>query len=265
MNIMSEIIRNYGYIGSKEDGDKRFRITLNQWIAGYTVGILLLDVHYPLLPGNVVNACTYSFPVRHMWVPGANQARMHSGDKTLLPELIESAKQLELEGCRAVCGACGYFGHFQEALADEVDIPIYLSSIVQVSWIMTGLKKHQKVGILCADGHNLTPSLFAACGVGKPHADRCVVASAGHLPEFSALMERRGHFDNSIIRDELISLASDLVRNNPDIGAILLECSDMPPYSAAIQAALNLPVFDFITLINYVHSAVAQQPYYGFM
>jgi hypothetical protein len=128
-----------------------------------------------------------------------------------------------------------------------------------------GLKKHQKIGVLCADGHNLTPSLFKACGVPDVLWDRCVIVSAGHLPEFSALMERRGHFDNEVLRNELVALASDLVRDNPDIGALLLECSDMPPYSYAIQSAVNLPVFDFITMVNYVHSTIAQKPYYGFM
>ncbi len=262
---MSDIVRNYGYIGTQEQGDKRFYVTKNQWVAGYTVGIILLDVHYPLLPGNVVNANTYSYPVRHMWVEGANQARMHSGDDTLLPELIKTAKQLELEGCRAVCGACGYFGHFQKRVADAVDIPVYLSSIIQVPWIAAGLKSSEKIGILCADGHNLTASLFAACHVSEADADRCVVKSAGHLPEFSAFMERRGHFDNAKIRQELIALATELVTENSDVGAILLECSDMPPYAADIQAALNLPVFDFITMINFVHQSVAQKPYFGFM
>jgi hypothetical protein len=259
-----EIIRNYGYIGQGDD-NRSFSIKPGQWISGYTIGIMLLDVHYPLLPGNVVNADTYGFPVRHAWVPGANQSRMHTGDDTLLPALIETAKQLEREGCRAVCGACGYFGHFQERLADAIDIPVYLSSLVQVPWIRVGLKKNQKIGILCADGHNLTEKLFTACGVSQEDYKRCVHKSAGHLPQFSALMERRGHFDNSILRQELIDLARALVTENPDIGAILLECSDMPPYAAAIQAELNLPVFDFITLIKFVHNAVAQKPYYGFI
>lgn len=259
------IIRNYGYLGTQEDTNHRFHITKDQWVSGYTVGIMLLDVHYPLLPGNVVNACTYSYPVRHAWVPGANQARMHSGDDTLLPALIETAKQLEREGCRAICGACGYFGHFQRRVADAMDIPVYLSSIVQMPWIRTGLKRGQKVGVLCADGKNLTPKLFHACGCSQEDFDACVVRSAGHLPEFSALMERRGHFDNAILRDELIGLAKDIVDGDDDVGAILLECSDMPPYAADIQRAVNLPVFDFITMINYVHQSVAQRPYYGFM
>lgn len=262
---MSNIIRNYGYIGRKEDADKRIHITKNQWVSGYTVGIMLLDVHYPLVPGNVVNAYTYDYPVRHMWVNGANQDRMHSGDDTLLPDLIETAKQLELEGCRAICGACGYFGHFQTRVAEAMDIPVYLSSLVQVPWIRAGLKKNQKIGILCADEHNMNIKLFEGVGLNEDDFSKCVSKAAGKLPEFSALMERRGHFDNEILQKELVGLAKELVEENDDIGAILLECSDMPPYAAAIQAEVNLPVFDFITLINYVHNSVSQKPYYGFM
>ena len=261
---MGETIRNYGYVDASND-DSNYSITENQWISGYTVGIMLLDVHYPLIPGNVVNAYTYGFPVRHMWVPGANQARMHTGDESLLPELINTAKQLEIEGCRAICGACGYFGHFQKRVADAIDIPVYLSSIIQVPWIRAGLKKDQKIGILCADGKNLTKSLFNACSVSNDDFNRCVCRSAGHLPEFSAVMERRGSFNNKIVREEIVNLATELVRENPEIGAILLECSDMPPYAAAVQAAINLPVFDFITMIKYVHSAVAQRSFQGFM
>lgn len=261
---MENIVKNYGFVGPGNDNG-RIYITKGQLISGHTVGILVQDVHYPLLPGNVVNGYTYDFPVRFEIVPGANQARMHTGDSTLVPDLVATAKKLELEGCRAVCAACGYFGHFQKGVADQVDIPVYLSSIVQIPWIRVGLKEGQKIGVLCADRKNLTEDLFAACSVSKDDYDRCCIAGAGHLPEFSALLERRGHFDNGILRQELIDLAKGLVAENPDIGAILLECSDMPPYSADIQRELALPVYDFITMIKYVHSVVAQRPYYGFM
>lgn len=261
---MGDIVRNYGYIDPGCD-EGRFYITPGQLISGHTVGIMVQDVHYPLLPGNVVNGYTYDFPVRFEIVPGANQARMHTGDPTLAPALIETAQKLEIEGCRAVCAACGYFGHFQKTVADAVDIPIYLSSIVQVPWIRVGLKSAPSIGVLCADRKNLTRELFSACGVCDDDYARCHIAGAGHLPEFSALLERRGHFDNGILRQELINLAKQLVADHPDIGALLLECSDMPPYSAAIQKELALPVYDFITMIKYVHSTVAQHPYGGFM
>jgi hypothetical protein len=38
----------------------------------------------------------------------------------------------------------------------------------------------------------------------------------------------------------------------------------MPPYSAAVQRATGLPVFDWIGFINYVHHAVVRTPYQGF-
>jgi Asp/Glu/hydantoin racemase len=56
-----------------------------------------------------------------------------------------------------------------------------------------------------------------------------------------------------------------MVEENPDIGAILLECTDMPPYAHRIQAELNMPVYDAITLIKYAKSVVTQTPYYGFL
>jgi hypothetical protein len=63
----------------------------------------------------------------------------------------------------------------------------------------------------------------------------------------------------------MVAAAAELVEEHPEIGAILLECSDMPPYASDVQQAVNLPVYDFITLIKWVHSAVAQKPYYGFI
>ena len=78
-------------------------------------------------------------------------------------------------------------------------------------------------------------------------------------------MEDRGTFDMAGIRQEVIDAAKKLVQDNPSIGAILLECSDMPPYASAIQAAVGLPVFDFITLINYLQNAVMQHPYEGWI
>ncbi|NQN54326.1 hypothetical protein HPA15_07410 [Streptococcus suis] len=52
---------------------------------------------------------------------------------------------------------------------------------------------------------------------------------------------------------------------HPEIAAILLECSDLPPYAAALHRETGLPVFDFTTLINWVHSAVVRKKFYGYM
>jgi aspartate/glutamate racemase len=255
--------REYGYLGNEKESNM-ITMKKGQYVAGYSVGILYLDeCWYPVLPGNVANLSTYDFPVRLKVVPNCNQERIHAGDPTLLDDIIKAAKEFEAEGARAICAACGFFGNFQEKIAAAVDIPVFLSSVVQVPWIKTGLKPHQKVGMLTADAHGITPNLYKSCGIEDPSI--CVVRDLGRLPEFSAIIESRGSFDNEKVRKEVVEAAIKMVDENPDIGAILLECSDLPPYAADIQRAVKLPVFDFITMIRWVHYATSQKPYHGFI
>lgn len=64
------------------------------------------------------------------------------------------------------------------------------------------------------------------------------------------------------VRREVVSAAKKLTKEHPDIGAILLECSDMPPYASAVQAEVRLPVFDFITQI---HTEIADRTDPGYV
>lgn len=253
---------HYGFIQSNTDAT--IEMTKGQYISGYSVGILFLDeCWYPIMPGNVANLSTYDFPVVLKVVPNCTQDRIHVGDPTLADDVIAAAKQLEAEGARVICGACGFFGNFQKVVADAVNIPVFMSSVIQLSWIKTGLKDGQQVGMLTADSNGITSSLYRSCGI--ENEDYVVVKNLGNLPEFSAIIESRGRFNNGLVRQEVIQAAKDLVNENPNIGAILLECSDLPPYAAEIQQAVGLPVFDFITMIRWAHMATAQKPYMGFI
>ncbi|MPN63486.1 hypothetical protein SDC9_211245 [bioreactor metagenome] len=119
------------------------------------------------------------------------------------------------------------------------------------------------MGILTANGGALTPQLFKNCGV-EDYGD-IVVRGMEHSKEFAAVVDMRGHFDNGVAREEVVTAALDMLEEDGDIGALLLECSDMPPYAAAIQEATQLPVFDFISLIKWLHNATSQKPYQGFI
>ena len=189
--------------------------------------------------------------------------RLHSGDPTVLAEIISAARELEKEGCRAISSACGFFGHFHKQVADALDIPVCLSSLVQVSWIRTALKQNQKIGVLTANASAMTNDLLKSCYVDDPNV--LVVRDLRNEPHFSAIMEDRGSFDNTEVRKEVVKAATELVEANEDIGAILLECSDTPPYASDVQRAVGLPVFDFITMIKWLHHATSQKPYYGFI
>jgi Asp/Glu/hydantoin racemase len=66
-------------------------------------------------------------------------------------------------------------------------------------------------------------------------------------------------------RDELVRVAKRMVSEHPEVGAIVLECTNMPPYAAAIQKEINLPIFDIYTLVIMVYHAVVKKNFSGTM
>jgi Asp/Glu/hydantoin racemase len=237
---------------------------LQSWY-GESVGILILDAAYPCVPGNVGNAGTFNFPVRYKVVKNASIDRLlNQRDPALLQPFIDAARQLQAEGVKAITGACGFMALFQRQVADSVDIPVFLSSLLQVRFIHPMLPKGRKIGIISANSSVLTPEHFA--GVGITSDIPLVLAGMENQTEFrDAILLEKGSLDSDQIQREVVEVAVLMVQRNPDVGAIILECSDLPPYAAAIQAAVNRPVFDFITMINYVHSALVRSPFQGFM
>ncbi|MBC2711443.1 MAG: aspartate/glutamate racemase family protein [Desulfosarcina sp.] len=207
---------------------------------GESIGVLILDASYPCIPGNVGNASTFDFPVRYEKVKGASIDRLlNQQDATLATPFIDAARNLQHSGVKAITGACGFMALFQQEVAASVDI-------------------------ITANASCLTEKHFENAGILKD----CPIAITGmeSQPEFkSAILEEKGTLDTVKIENEVIGVAQQLAKDNPDIGSILLECSDLPPYAAAVQGAVNLPVFDFITMINYIHSSLVRMPFKGFM
>jgi Asp/Glu/hydantoin racemase len=57
-------------------------------------------------------------------------------------------------------------------------------------------------------------------------------------------------------REEHVRVARRLVADHPDVGAIVLECTNMPPYTADIQRETGRPVFDIVSLVTMVHASL---------
>ena len=263
---MSDYFRHYAYI---EPG-KHIRYGCNKGGMGTCepVGMIVLDAWMPCPPGHISNAWTFDFPIRYVEVKGASGEKViRQGDMSIVDMLIEAAQQLERDGCRLIFADCGYFGRYQKEVAASVDIPVYMSSVIQVPWITVSLKPDQKVALMCAYGPGLTYDVFEACGISRKDYERCIVIGASDdCPEFNRLVhEEIGQFDGAKVQEELVELAVRTKEEHPEIGAFLMECTDIPPYSAAIQAAVNLPVFDATTMLRFLCNTVTQKPYGGFI
>ncbi|MCF7935755.1 MAG: aspartate/glutamate racemase family protein [Synergistales bacterium] len=232
---------------------------------GESIGILILDAAYPCVPGNVGNASTFPFPVRYKEIKGASIERLlNQRDPSLLQPFLDGARELQDEGVKAITGACGFMALFQREVREAMEIPVFLSSLLQIPFIFQTLQSGRSIGVITANAPALTEGHFRAVGVGGDIP--LVVRGMEEKKEFTgAVLEEKGSLDSAEVEREVVDVARRMVAEQPSVGAILLECSDLPPYAYAVQQAVGLPVFDFFTMIAHVHSALVRHRFAGFM
>jgi hypothetical protein len=223
---------------------------------GFGVGILVLDTQFPRIPGDMANATTFPFPVRYHRVQGASpDLVVRQGSRELLPAFIEGARFLEREGVQAITTNCGFLAKFQGDLAAAVNVPVFTSSLMLVPMVHRMLPPGKTVGVLTVDATSLTPADFEGAGITAEMP--LAVAGLETEREFTrVLLGNQLVLDVEIARREHVRVAKQLCAEHPEVGAIVLECTNMPPYRADIQAATGLPVFDIVHLVQMVHTAL---------
>lgn len=232
---------------------------------GEAIGILLLDTSFaPYIPGDVANATTYSFPVRFKKVNGLTVKRMFNKDVRFLNRVIEASRELVEEGVKAITGDCGFMALFQREVAKQLEVPVFLSSLLQLPFLIKVVGEGWKVGVITANSRILDDALLKEVGI--ENMNFLYIKGMEDKENFKkAIIDEVGWLDSKKIENEVVSVAKEMVKEGPRIKLILLECSCLPPYGAAVQEAVNLPVFDYITMINYVYSAVVKKNFKGFM
>ena len=232
----------------------RVRGGFNQY--GFTVGILMLDTQFPRIPGDMGNAATFPFPVRYHRVPGADpDLVVRRGAAALLPAFVAGARALAAEGVGAITTNCGFLSKFQRELAAEVAVPVFTSSLLLVPLVHRMLPPARRVGIMTVSAATLTSEHLA--GAGIPPDLPIAVAGMENEKEFTrVLLGDEMELDVDLARAEHVTVARRLVAEHPDIGAIVLECTNMPPYAADVRRETGLPVFDIVSLVTMVHAAI---------
>ncbi len=232
---------------------------------GVTIGVLCLESHFPKPPGHIKNQEGLGFPVLYETIRGATIAKLiEQPSAEYIAPFIEAAKRLEKEGVGAITGSCGFLALFQKELANSVNIPVFASSLIQVPLAYQMLGNNKIVGVLTANASKLTKEHFAAVGAGEiPVAIQGLEDST----EFrEVILEgKRNDMNMTLIEEEVIQAVTKLQKNSPNMGALVLECTDLPPFADKIQQQLNMPVFDLTTLTKMVHDVVLRKPYSGAM
>lgn len=228
---------------------------------GHALGILLLDYRGPFIPGDVGNATTYSYPVSYRTVQGLTLDRVLVGDPEYKAAVVEAAQALESYGVRGIGSDCGFLINYQEAVKKTVRVPVFMSSLLQLPLVAATIGG--SVGLITANSEKVGKRVLELAGVQSDMP--IIVKGLQDQPHFrEAILEEGGTLDSDVIEQELVNTAKQLVKEHPNMGALVLECSLLPPYSAAVSEATGLPVFDFITMFNYFYEGTHQTRYQGY-
>jgi Asp/Glu/hydantoin racemase len=201
------------------------------------------------------NALTWPFPVLYRVVRGATPERVVlRGAEGLLPDFLAAAADLVDLGCEAITTNCGFLSVFQRELAAHVRVPVATSSLIQVPWVQATLPPGKRVGVITVSAGSLTPRHLEAAGVPL---DTPVAGTETGQEFFRVLVKaEKNDMDVALAARDILEAGRGLVDRHKDIGAIVLECTNMPPYAHALREAIGLPVFDIYSLITWFHAGL---------
>jgi hypothetical protein len=250
---------------------QQIRARKDQRCYGMGLGIMILDDIYPGFPGDVRNASAYPFPIQYEIIRGVDIFKLvREEDKSpCLPAILQAAKNLEKIGCRAIAAECGYFAYFQREVATNVNVPVFMSSLLQVPLAQQIVGQDQVVGILMAhekylDDHHLE-------SVGIQIGSNYVISGAmddHRCQEFDALWDHdlRLEIPGAIYEKaerEFLGVATEFYHQHPNMGTMVLECTGFPPFARALQREIDIPVFSWGTMLDYAYSVVVHRDFYG--
>jgi aspartate/glutamate racemase len=242
---------------------------MNEFNGGYafdgqSIGILMLDAKYPLIPGNVGNALSYKFPVRYRVMKGMPSdwwCDKEGASERRREIFIQEAMELEKEGVKAITTGCGFFAKYQKEAARSLTAPIFCSPLLMVPMISKMIGPDRLVGVISAGANHLKGGVLENVGIDS--SIPLVVDGMDDQVEFNDVIvfERKKTLNALKMEAELVAVARRMVERRPEIGAIVFECSDLPPFASAVYEAVGRPVFDFIKFVELVHSSVAPRRY----
>ncbi|AUW59786.1 hypothetical protein C1T17_18595 [Sphingobium sp. SCG-1] len=228
-------------------------------IYGARVGILVLDTHFPRVPGDVANAMTWPFPVLFRVVRGATtQKLVHEQGDGLSSIILDAAKELVQDGADGIATTGGFMGLFQKELAAHCQVPVATSSVMQVPWVQSILPPGKRVGVVTAHSGRFNERHLTACGAP---ADTPIFGTEDGRALTRAFVEGELNTDIGQVEADVLNAADRMMKSHNNIGALVLECHNMAPYSRLLQSIYGIPVFDVYSFISWFHAGLGPRDF----
>uniref|UniRef100_A0A7S2LEE3 Uncharacterized protein n=1 Tax=Zooxanthella nutricula TaxID=1333877 RepID=A0A7S2LEE3_9DINO len=230
------------------------------------LGVVRLDYNYPPAAGDIDCPGSYDYDVKYRCVPGLTFAMAQSGKMTpkVQEEFMNACRDLEKRGCCGITGDCGFMMAFQPLARTAVNIPVFMSSMVQCPMVSVAFDKYDRILILTANGETLKPQkdiLLNQCGFDVDDT-RFIIKGCQNIPGFDAVAKGE-QVDVEFVTPGMIEMVKGILSDDPSIRAIVLECTELPPYADALRAQFSLPVWDAITCADFFISSRKDNPRFG--
>ena len=235
------------------------KVTGGKAVYGASVGILMLEARFPRIPGDMGNALTWPFPVMYKVVRDASPDRVvRRGAEGLLGAFVDAAQELVADGVDGITTNCGFLSLFQAELAAAVGVPVAASSLMQVAQVNAVLPPGKVAGVLTISASTLTEAHLTAAGVPL---ETPVGSTEGEREFTRAILGNELELDVAAARADNVEAALDLVGRHPEIGALVLECTNMLPYAADIRETTGVPIYSMASFVSWFQSGLAPARY----
>jgi aspartate/glutamate racemase len=223
-------------------------------VFGASVGILMLETRFPRIPGDMGNALTWPFPVHYRVVRGASPDKVVRGNpKELLDVFIEAGKDLVATGADGITTNCGFLALVQDELREALGVPVATSSLMQVPLVQAMLPPGKKAVVLTISKATLTEAHLRAANV--PAETPVYGTDAGQVFTRDILGDA-AEIDFVACRQDMLDAADQILANEPDAGAIVLECTNMVPYAADVRKRTGLPVYSIESFVTWFQAGL---------
>lgn len=227
--------------------------------AGF-LGVVMLDTRFPRPPGDIGHPASFGVPVRQKVVVGAfpRQVVASAGSLRaagLQQPFVQALQELEREGARALTTSCGFLVLLQAELQAAVRVPVLSSSLLLLPSL---LSKEERVGVLTISAQHLGEEHLLAAGVPSERLADVPVQGVDPSGAFaSAILGNQPAMDFAAAQADVVAAALALRARAPALRTVVLECTNMPPYAAAVEQATGwrvLSLLDAAPLLHWAHA-----------
>jgi len=226
---------------------------------GVSVGILMVKTYFRRYLGDIGHAGTWNFPVQYRIVEDAVPSKMTDlHNVSLLEPFKKAAKELVDAGVDGITTTCGFLSIYQQELVDFCGVPVATSSLLQVPMVQRIIPSDRRVGILTYNGDVLNGKYLEAVGIA---ADTPVYGMPQDSEFVRSIREGDDDVPYAVLRQEVLDLVAHMLRENPSIGAIVSECTNLAPFTADIQRTFGIPVYDTVSMVNWFQAGLRPRRY----